>query len=57
MSYVCLKDITYGPHKAVAEVSNHNEPIGKKLEFTIGSKVNGLHIQLFCFELTAWLTN
>ena len=22
--------ITYGPHKAVAEVSNHNEPIGRK---------------------------
>ena len=22
--------LTYGPHKAVAEVSNHNEPIGKK---------------------------
>ena len=21
--------ITYGPHKAVAEVSNHNEPIGR----------------------------
>ena len=22
--------VTYGPHKAVAEVSNHNEPIGRK---------------------------
>ena len=22
--------ITYGPHKAVAEVSNHNEPIGRR---------------------------
>ena len=23
-------NVTYGPHKAVAEVSNHNEPIGRK---------------------------
>ena len=22
--------IIYGPHKAMAEVSNHNEPIGRK---------------------------
>ena len=22
--------LTYGPHKAAAEVSNHNEPIGRK---------------------------
>ena len=28
-----IHDVTYGPHKAVAEVSNHNEPIGKNLEF------------------------
>ena len=46
--------LTYGPRKAVAEVSNHNEPIGRKSGIQIGSKdskVNGLHIQLFCFEL------
>ena len=24
-----IENITYGPHKAVAEVSNHNEPIGR----------------------------
>ena len=29
----------------------------KKIWNSIGSKVNGLHIQLFCFELTNWLTN
>ena len=38
--------ITYGPRKAVAEVSNHNEPIGRK------SGIQLVHIQLFCFELT-----
>ena len=26
----CATSITYGPHKAVAEVSNHNEPIGRR---------------------------
>ena len=25
---ICIENLTYGPHKAVAEVSNHNEPIG-----------------------------
>ena len=28
--YIYIYLITYGPHKAVAEVSNHNEPIGRK---------------------------
>ena len=34
-SFLCHHSIiiTYGPHKAVAEVSNHNEPIGRNLEF------------------------
>ena len=44
--------ITYGPRKAVAEVSNHNEPIGRKSEIQLV-----LHIQLFCFELTDRLTD
>ena len=43
--------VTYRPHKAVAEVSNHNEPM-KKIRNAVGSKVIALHIQLFCFELT-----
>ena len=29
----------------------------KKIWNSIGSKVNGLHIQLFCFELTNWVTD
>ena len=29
----------------------------KKIWNSIGAKVNGLHIQLFCFELTNWLTD
>ena len=28
--YLIINNVTYGPHKAVAEVSNHNEPIGRK---------------------------
>ena len=28
--FMHVYNITYGPHKAVAEVSNHNEPIGRK---------------------------
>ena len=49
--------VTYGPHKAVAEVSNHNEPIGRKSGIQLVRKSNGLHIQLFCFEPTNWLAN
>ena len=33
MDYLTISDcftLTYGPRKAVAEVSNHKEPIGKK---------------------------
>ena len=30
--------LTYGPHKAVAEVSNHNEPIGRKSEIQLDRK-------------------
>ena len=30
LMYVGYVSITYGPHKAVAEVSNHNEPIGRR---------------------------
>ena len=29
MKYDNIYKITYGPRKAVAEVSNHKEPIGK----------------------------
>ena len=32
--------ITYLPHKAVAEVSKHKEPIGRECASSIGSKVN-----------------
>ena len=31
--------ITYGPHKAVAEVSNHNEPIGRKSGIQLVRKI------------------
>ena len=31
-------NITYLPHKAVAEVSNHSEPIGKKYGFQLVRK-------------------
>ena len=44
---IYIYNITYLPHKAVAEVCNHNEAIGRKVWNSIGSKVNGFHIQLF----------
>ena len=52
------KKITYGPRKAVAEVSNHNEPIGRKSGSQLVWKSMDFTLyKLFCFELTNWLTN
>ena len=51
--------VTYLPHKALAEVSKHNEPITyrKKIWNSIGSEVNWFQIQLF-FELQLiWMIN
>ena len=42
-------EITYGPHKAVAEVSNHNEPIGRKSEIQLVRK--SMDFTFSCFVL------
>ena len=44
--------ITYLPHKAAAEVSNHHEPIGRKCGMQFGRKSNPFN-QLFW---ASWLT-
>ena len=41
--------ITYGPHKAVAEVSNHNEPIGRKSGIQLVQK--SMDFTFNCFVL------
>ena len=41
--------ITYLPHEAVAEVSNRNEPIGRKCGVQLVRK--SIDIRLNCFEL------
>ena len=46
--------ITYGPHKAVAEVSNHNEPIGRKSGIQLVRK--SMDFTFNCFVLN-WLTD
>ena len=48
------KNITYGPHKAVAEVSNHNEPIGRKSGIQLVRK--SMDFTFNCFVLN-WLTD
>ena len=48
------KHITYGPHKAVAEVSNHNEPIGRKSGIQLVRK--SMDFTFNCFVLN-WLTD
>ena len=51
--YIVLP-ITYGPHKAVAEVSNHNEPIGRKYGIQLVRK--SMDFTFSCFVLK-WLTD
>ena len=51
---VIMYVITYGPHKAVAEVSNHNEPIGRKSGIQLERK--SMDFTFNCFVLN-WLTN
>ena len=46
--------VTYGPHKAVAEVSNHNEPIGRKSGIQLVRK--SMDFTFNCFVLN-WLTD
>ena len=49
--------ITYGPHKAVAEVSNHNEPIGRKSGIQLVRKIRkSMDFTFSCFVLN-WLTD
>ena len=44
--------ITYGPHKAVAEVSNHNEPIGRKSGIQLVRKIRkSMDFTFSCFVL------
>ena len=46
------KYITYGPHKAVAEVSNHNEPIGRKSGIQLLRKIRkSMGFTFSCFDL------
>ena len=42
--------ITYGPRKAVAEVSNHNEPIGRKSGIQMVRK--SMDFTFTCFVLS-----
>ena len=49
--------ITYGPHKAVAEVSNHNEPIGRKSGIQLVRKIRkSMDFTFSCLVLN-WLTD
>ena len=44
--------LTYGPHKAVAEVSNHNEPIGRKSGIQLVRKIRkSMGFTFTCFVL------
>ena len=45
----CIATLTYGPHKAVAEVSNHNEPIGRESEIQLVRK--SMDFTFNCFVL------
>ena len=47
-----IKCITYGPHKAVAEVSNHNETIGRKFGIQLVRKIRkSMDFTFSCFVL------
>ena len=49
--------LTYGPRKAVAEVSNHNEPIGRKSGIELVRKIRrSMGFTFSCFVLN-WLTD
>ena len=47
--------ITYGPRKAVAEVSNHKEPIGKRCA-ALMRKSNDVRLTPVAVQV-AWLSN
>ena len=59
LAYVGLRNalhytyiITYGPHKAVAEVSNHNVPIGRKSGIQLVRKIRkSMGFTFSCFVL------
>ena len=52
-----LTYITYGPHEAVAEVSNHNKPIGRKSGIQLVRKIRkSMDFTFSCFVLN-WLTD
>ena len=49
--------VTYGPRKAVAEVSNHNEPIGRKSGIQLVRKIRkSMDFTFSCLVLN-WLTD
>ena len=57
ISYIYSYGITYGPHKAVAEVSNHNEPIGRKSGIQLVRKIRkSMDFTFSCLVLN-WLTD
>ena len=51
-SYIYIYNITYGPRKAMAEVSNHNEPIGRKSGIQLVRKIRkSMDFTFSCFVL------
>ena len=55
----CIRHVhlTYGPHKAVAEVSNHNEPIGRKSGIQLVRKIRKSMDFTFSCCVLNWLTD
>ena len=54
---IIFSNITYGPHKAVAEVSNHNEPIGRKSGIQLVRKIRkSMDFTFSCF-VSNWVTD
>ena len=49
-----MQRITYGPHKAVAEVSNHNEPIGSVCVASVRKAIDVRLTQVA--DQVAWLS-
>ena len=55
--YIYIFIITYGPRKAVAEVSNHNEPIGRKSGIQLVRKIRKSMGFTFNCSVLNWLTD
>ena len=53
---ICIH-ITSLPHEVVAEVSNHNEPIGRGSEIQVVRKSIDFRFNCFGLQLISWLTD